>query len=141
MHGPKGQNKDVVGIFLHGTSDTRNSQAEEFGEGQYAHIVEHHLMAPVGYKTLAALDHVSAEPHGGGTADIIDSLCIGMMAVIDYVKKLKFAKRVLMITDGTSPATIEVAVVVASTTCASRNSICDDPFVVWRVEFYTRGLI
>lgn len=101
--------QDVVSLFLHGTLETKNAMAEEMDDGTYAHIMELHPMAPVGKsggRLMAALDRVMLEPHGG-TADLIDSLCIGMMAVIDYVKKLKFGKKVVVITDGTSPCSVE----------------------------------
>jgi hypothetical protein len=101
--------QDVVGLVLHGTQATENTVAAEYGGDQYMHITETHAMAPVSYRTLEALDRTAATPvvDPEDSADLIDSLCVGMFAVIAYVKKLKFAKRVILLTDGTSPATAE----------------------------------
>lgn len=98
--------RDVVGVALHGTEETKNPVAAEYGDGQYANISELHVIAPVSYRTLEVLDHVEKQATGG-PADLIDSLCIGMYAIIQFVKKLKFAKRVILITDGSSPATVD----------------------------------
>mmetsp|Transcript_14050 Transcript_14050/g.36347 ORF Transcript_14050/g.36347 Transcript_14050/m.36347 type:complete len:778 (-) Transcript_14050:321-2654(-) len=103
------QKQDVVGIVLHGTEDTRNAVATEYGDEQYLHISEAHPMAPVNYRTLEALDRSAEAPavDPEDSADLIDSLCVGMAAVNAYVGKLKFAKRVILLTDGTSPANTE----------------------------------
>lgn len=101
--------QDAVGLVLHGTEATANAVAAEYGDEQYLHITETHPMAPVTHKTLESLDRTLATPVVGAedSADIIDSLCVGMFAVIAYVKKLKFAKRVILLTDGTAPANTE----------------------------------
>ena len=97
---------DAVGVALHGTEETRNEQAAEIGDGSYEHIALAQQMAPVTYDTIAALDLATSTP-AGGSADLIDSLVLGMDAVINFVKKLKYGKKVLFVTDGTSPASVD----------------------------------
>lgn len=99
--------RDAVGIILHGTAETANTLATEHGDGTYEHITELHKMAPVSFRTIAAIDNASKHEASADSADLIDSLCLGMYAVIQFVKKLKYKKRVLCITNGTSPATVE----------------------------------
>ncbi len=100
------QPRDVVGIGLHGTAETRNAMNAEVEDGQYEHIVHHHNVAPVSFATIEALDSAPACAPGG-PADLIDSLALAMDAVLTHVKKLKFGKRVLLVTDGTSPASVD----------------------------------
>ena len=99
---------DVVGLVLHGTEGTSHGVAEddETVDGQYPHITEVHKMAPVSCRTLAAINELGGEqpPH---SADLVDSLLVGMFAVIRHARKLKFNKRVLLITDGTSRCAVD----------------------------------
>ena len=101
--------QDAFGIVLHGTKETCNSVAADCGEDQYTHITELHPMGPVNHKTLEALERLNhfQSVEDGDSADLIDSLLVGMMSVIAFVKKLKFAKRVIMLTDGLSTANTE----------------------------------
>ena len=99
--------QDVVGIVVHGTHGTQHGVAEdeESEEGQYPHITEVQKMAPVSCKTLSALLQVPAlQPH---SADFVDSLCVGIFAVLRHARNLKFLKRVLIITDGTSRCAVD----------------------------------
>ena len=99
--------QDVVGILGHGTEGTNHSVAEdeETEDGQYPHITELHKMFPVSCQTLGAVHEATAiEPHA---ADLVDSLCVAMFAVIQHVRKLKFSKRVVLITDGTSRCNVD----------------------------------
>ena len=100
--------QDVVGLVLHGTEGTSHGVAEddETVDGQYPHITEVHKMAPVSCRTLAAINDLDAE-QPSHSADLVDSLLVGMFAVIRHARKLKFLKRVLLITDGTSRCTVD----------------------------------
>ena len=94
--------QDAVGVVIHGTEDTRHGVADDPDtvDGQYPNITEVQKMGPVSCKTLASLASVvSIAPH---SADLVDTLCVGMFAVMQFVRQLKYTKRVLIITDGTS---------------------------------------
>ena len=86
--------QDVVSLFLHGTLETKNAMAKRWT----TNLRTHHGAAPEapvgksGGRLMAALDRVMLEPHGG-TADLIDSLCIGMMAVITTSRSSSSARR------------------------------------------------
>lgn len=96
--------KDAIGLIAHGTESTDNSLAEqEDHEGQYLHITELNKMAPVNCLTLAALNDLSSRQ--ADVADLVDSLTLGVYAVIQHTAKLKWGKRVLILTDGMSPCT------------------------------------
>ena len=62
-------------------------------------------MGPVGHRTLAALNGVAEL--ATDEADLIDSLTTAVWAVGQHTGKLKWVKRVLIITDGTSDATVD----------------------------------
>lgn len=95
--------KDAIGIFAHGTELTENALAQtDEHEGQYQHVSEIHCLGPVSHKTLGALDRVAGL--ATAEADLIDSLTLAVHAVIQHTGKLKWQKRVLVLTDGTSPA-------------------------------------
>lgn len=98
--------KDAIGLFAHGTEGTDNLLANtEEHEGQYQHVTELHKMGPVSSRTLRALNGVA--DLASEQADLVDSMTIGMYAVIQHTGKLKWAKRIIVITDGTSPATAD----------------------------------
>ena len=97
------QGKDAVVLFAHGTDGTDNVLANAEGaEGQYMHVTELNKMGPVSYRTLAALNDLATRE--SATADLLDSLTLAVYAVIQHTGKLKWDKRVLILTDGLSPA-------------------------------------
>ena len=94
--------KDAIGIFAHGTEGTDHalSRADDH-DGQYQHVTELHPMGPVSHRTLVSLN--GASDLATGEADFFDSLTLAVYCVVQHCGKLKWAKRALLITDGTSP--------------------------------------
>ena len=97
--------QDVVGLALLGTEDTENAVNEEMGDGQYENISVKYTVAKATFKAVSALDEAECE---GETADLIDGLVVGMDAVCKFVRQLKFRKRVVLVTDGSSYAETEL---------------------------------
>lgn len=97
--------QDVVGLALLGTQETENAVNEEMGDGQYENISVKHPVCKATFKAVSALDDAECE---GATADLIDGLVVGMDAVCKFVRHLKFAKRVVLVTDGGSFVQSEV---------------------------------
>jgi ATP-dependent DNA helicase 2 subunit 2 len=94
---------DAFGLALMGTAGTDNECAgapdDEGGEsyGGYEHISVMGAMGPVTANRIESVSSIQVE---SGQADAIDGLVVASDALVRYVRKLKFAKRIMLISDG-----------------------------------------
>ena len=91
--------QDVLGIGLVGTEGTDNMVHDEMGEGEYEHVSVVKQVAKATFSSLAALDAAACS---GASGDLIDGVVVAVDAVTKFVRKLKFGKRVILVTDGSS---------------------------------------
>lgn len=101
--------QDVVGLALLGTQETENAVNEEMGDGQYENISVKYPVSKATFQAVSALEDAECE---GATADLVDGLVVGMDAVCKYVRHLKFGKRVVLVTDGSSYVETELDEIV-----------------------------
>eukprot|EP00965_Chrysotila_dentata_P103973 3433220-Pleurochrysis_carterae.AAC.2 len=94
--------QDTVGIVLAGTEATENELAVECGG--YAHVSVASQMAPVSFRAVQSLSTLACGP---SNADIIDALVVAAHELLRYVRKLKFSKRLMLVTDGSCSAAID----------------------------------
>jgi len=87
--------QDEMGLVLCGTQDTSNDLNSELGEG-YENISVRRAIAKPDLDMLEDVDNIVSEPAEG---DVISALLVAMGMVKDRVKKLKFQKRIFLITD------------------------------------------
>ena len=93
--------QDVVGILLLGTEKSENALNAEMGDGQYEHITTLRNMAKVDFDALRTVhDELEAD---SGAADLVDGIALGLHLLLGFVRKLKFAKRLLIITSAAAP--------------------------------------
>jgi len=88
---------DAFGLALVGTAGTENVCAETMGD--YDHISISGAMGPVGIHRIQSVASIGVED---GAADTIDTLVVTTDALVTYVRKNKWAKRILLLTDGES---------------------------------------
>lgn len=93
-----GAKQDEVALVLAGTDATDNNLNQQTGD--YEHITELRSLARADLDFLTLVDTINNED---GEADIVDAILVGMEVIVSRVKKLKFAKRIFVITDAAAP--------------------------------------
>jgi hypothetical protein len=89
--------QDVVGIGLVGTEGTDNMVHDEMGDDQYEHVSVVKQVAKTTFSSLKAVDDARCE---GFSGDLIDGVVVACDAICKFVRKCKFGKRVVLVTDG-----------------------------------------
>lgn len=89
---------DELAIILVGTHGTANN-LNDADPDNYQHVTVLHTLAKPNLNFLELIDTIDIESAG----DIIDGLLVGMELIVNRVKKLKFDKRIFLVTDGGSP--------------------------------------
>ena len=87
--------QDAVGLLKAGADATDNEVALQMGG--YDHIAVVGSMGPVGMKRIENVGAIHAE---SGRADLIDAVVVAADAIARYVRKNKWSKRVLLVSDG-----------------------------------------
>ena len=87
--------QDAVGLLKAGAEATDNEVALQMGG--YDHIAVVGSMGPVGMKRIENVGAIHAE---SGCADLIDAVGVAADAIARYVRKNKWSKRVLLVSDG-----------------------------------------
>jgi ATP-dependent DNA helicase 2 subunit 2 len=91
--------QDELAIVLVGTNET-NNVLNENDPDSYQHVS---VLRPLGKPDLSFLeliDSIDIEPAEG---DVIDGLLVAMEMIHTRVKKLKFTKRIFLVTDAAGP--------------------------------------
>jgi ATP-dependent DNA helicase 2 subunit 2 len=86
---------DAFGLALVGTAETDNECARSMSG--YDHISIMGEMGPVKANRIESVGSIQAED---GQADAIDALVVASDALVRYVRKLKWTKRIMLISDG-----------------------------------------
>lgn len=90
--------QDAFGMLLVGSAETHNTCSEEMGG--YEHLRVAGSMGSVGMKRVLEVGEIRTEV--GGRADAVDAVVVAADALARYVRKNKWAKRIVLLTDGAS---------------------------------------
>src|SRR4051812_9590278 len=87
--------RDELGVVLVGTKKTENPLNDEVGEG-YEHVTVLNTLKVPDLEMLESVDNIDCQDSEG---DVIDGLLVAMAVIKERVKKLKFSKRIFLVTD------------------------------------------
>ncbi|KAL2271739.1 hypothetical protein VTJ83DRAFT_1110 [Remersonia thermophila] len=118
----------TVGVVGLNTDDTANPQDEQGLEG-YEHISVLHELGPITRSSLKSLRSTiqPSRTHGG---DAISAVVVATSMIEVFTKKLKYKRRIVLVTNGESPIDDE-----SSDEVAARLNECNIELVVIGVDF------
>ncbi|KAL4254498.1 ATP-dependent DNA helicase II subunit 2 [Abortiporus biennis] len=97
-----GRKTDQCGVILFGTEETKNIINGK--AGGYEHVTEY---IPIGQPNSETLTKISELEPSTEVGDPVDAIIVGVETQDRYLGKKKWARRIVMITDGENPIEIE----------------------------------
>ncbi|KAJ3206608.1 X-ray repair cross-complementing protein 5, partial [Clydaea vesicula] len=91
----QGRKTDVVELIFAGTDETDNPLAED---GQYENLNLKFSFTQANIKMIKYLDSLKKKPNNGNV-DIMDALILALFSMNNFCKKLKYEKRIYILTD------------------------------------------